>query len=299
MNDISFKKLYYFHALSETLHYGKAAKACAISQPALSVQIKELETSICARLIERDTKHLRLTALGVEFAQKTALILNQVEDLHNIARAASKQFEGRLTIGAIPTIAPYLLPSIIKSLWKSYPKIDVVPIEAITSKLVQSLLDMKIDIAIVALPIEEYAFYEVPLFEEEFMLVRPSSQASEPIPELTELTNHRLLLLEEGHCFRDQALSFCHLNNPKWQNDNVIEGNSLSTLVQMVSAGVGFTLIPKMAVKVESCAANIDIKALPSPPPKRQIGMIWRKSNPLHPHFQTITDYLINKAIIP
>jgi len=273
------KHLRYFDALARLCHFGRAAEACAITQPALSVQIKELEAMIGAPLVERSPRQVRLTALGEDFAERARDILRAVDDLDDLARAADGPLIGRLRVGVIPTVAPYLLPDIIKALGRRYPTLDLHPREAVTQRLIEGLIDSHLDIAIVALPISEPALREFALFEEDFVLVRPRDQATHPIPGPEGLQRMRLLLLEEGHCFRDQALSFCQ-TTPAASRD-LMEGSSLSTLVQMVSAGIGVTLIPEMAVPLETTSADVSIGRFAAPAPSRTIGMVWRKTNPL------------------
>ncbi|MCA0961274.1 hydrogen peroxide-inducible genes activator [Salipiger bermudensis] len=279
MANISMKHLRYFDALARLGHFGRAAELCAISQPALSMQIRELEALIGAPLVERGARQIRLTSLGEEFAARSGEILRSVDDLADLARAAQGPLVGRLRIGVIPTVAPYLLPRVITSLAQEYPGLDLRPREAVTKTLIEDLLEARLDTAIVALPISEPGLEEVALFDEEFVLVRGPGEAHKPVPDPMMLHEMRLLLLEEGHCFRDQALSYCKLS-PSVTRD-LMEGSSLSTLVQMVGAGIGITLIPEMALPIETRSAQVSLARLPAPAPVRTIGMVWRKSTPL------------------
>lgn len=286
MNGLTMKHLRYFEALARIGHFGRAAESCAISQPALSVQIRELEELVGVPLVERGGRRIRLTGLGEEFAERTRAILRSVDELEDLGRAAHGPIAGRLRLGVIPTVAPYLLPDIIKSLARLYPGIDPRPREAITQRLIEDLTEAKLDAAIVALPISEPALKEISLFEEEFVLVRPLEDAAKPVPSSDRLHEMRLLLLEEGHCFRDQALSVCNIGAGSVRD--LMEGSSLSTLVQMVGAGIGVTLIPQMAVDTETRSAAVCVSALAEPRPTRTIGMVWRKSNPLSAQLATI-----------
>lgn len=288
MNGLTMKHLRYFEALARIGHFGRAAESCAISQPALSVQIRELEDLVGVPLVERGGRRIRLTGLGEEFAERTRAILRSVDELEDLGRAAHGPIAGRLRLGVIPTVAPYLLPDIIKALARFYPGIDPRPREAITQRLIEDLTEAKLDAAIVALPISEPALKEVALFDEEFVLVRPLEDAGKPAPSSDRLHEMRLLLLEEGHCFRDQALSVCNIGAASVRD--LMEGSSLSTLVQMVGAGIGVTLIPQMAVDTETRSASVCISALAEPRPTRTIGMVWRKSNPLSAQFATIAE---------
>jgi LysR family hydrogen peroxide-inducible transcriptional activator len=185
---------------------------------------------------------------------------------------------GRLRLGVIPTAAPYLLPAIIHCLTERFPGLDLRPREAVTRRLVEGLSDGRLDAAIVALPLSEPALFEQPLFEEEFVLLRPTADADKPVPNPDMLREMRLLLLEEGHCFRDQALAFCNMPSvPR----NLMEGSSLATLVQMVGAGIGVTLIPEIAVAIETRSAAVAVARLCEPRPTRTLGMVWRRTNPL------------------
>ncbi len=289
------KHLRYFEALAQHGHFGHAAEACAISQPALSLQVKELEKVLGAPLVERGGRQIRLTSLGEEFALRARSILQAVDELGDLARASYHPFAGRLRIGVIPTVAPYLLPAIIKALAESFPQVDMRPREAVTQKLIEDLLAGRLDTAIVALPISEPSLSEQMLFDEEFVLVRSLDDAQKPVPNTEALRSMKLLLLEEGHCFRDQAISFCKLSAPL--PPELMEASSLSTLVQMVGAGIGVTLIPEMAVPIETRSASVSVARLPHPRPFRTIGMIWRRTNPLADQFSHIAD-VVQQACI-
>jgi LysR family hydrogen peroxide-inducible transcriptional activator len=188
----------------------------------------------------------------------------------------------------IPTIAPYLLPTIIGNISELHPEIDIHVRETLTEKLIRELEDGLLDTAIVALPISDTTFTKIPLLTEDFVLVRRREDKSEPIPDEKLLREMRLLLLEEGHCFREQALSFCHMRSI--QPREGLDGSSLSTLVQMVGAGIGVTLIPEMAVAVETNSAPVSIARFKGKQPSRTICMIWRKASPLAEQLLQISD---------
>lgn len=287
MNLITMKHLRYFEALARHRHFGRAAETCAISQPALSLQMKELEDILGTPLIERGARQIRLTGLGESFAARARDILRAVDELVLLGRAATGPLSGQLRIGVIPTVAPYLLPRVVQALADRFPGLDLRPREAVTRRLIDDLTEGRLDTAIVALPVSEPGLIEQPLFREEFVLVRPSEDAGKPAPSPDTLREMRLLLLEEGHCFRDQALSFCKMS-PGIARD-MMEGSSLSTLVQMVGAGIGVTLIPQMAIPIETRSAAVSVTRLPSPRPARVIGMVWRKSNPLAGQLEQVT----------
>jgi LysR family hydrogen peroxide-inducible transcriptional activator len=276
---ITLRQLRYFNALARQGHFGRAAEACAISQPALSMQIKDLEDALGAVLLERSPRQVALTTFGEEAAPRVRDILRLVDELEDLARASRDRLAGRLRIGMIPTIAPYLLPEVIGNLTRMHPELDIHVRETLTPKLIEELADGRLDTAIVALPVSEPSLVEVALFSEHFLLVRPGEDEGKPMPSSKMLRTMRLLLLEEGHCFRDQALSFCNMQSSPPRE--VLDASSLSTLVQMVSAGIGVTLIPEMAVAVETRSASVSVTRFKNPQPSRTIGMVWRKTSPL------------------
>lgn len=294
MRNLTLKQLRYFEALARHGHFGRAADVCAISQPAMSMQMRELEESLGTDLFERGARQVRLTSFGEEFALRVRDILRSVDELGDLARAARDRLVGRLRIGIIPTVAPYLLPAIIGDLTRQNPDLDLHLRETVTPKLLQELEEGRLDTAIVALPVSEPWLTEVDLFAEEFVLVRPGGDADLPVPDPDMLREMRLLLLEEGHCFRDQALSFCNTRSALPRE--LLDGSSLSTLVQMVGAGIGVTLIPEMAVPVETRSADVAIARFRDPKPSRRIGMVWRRSSPLDRQLTAIADIVRNAA---
>ncbi|MDA7606018.1 hydrogen peroxide-inducible genes activator [Pelagibacteraceae bacterium] len=288
MNNISAKQLRYFLAVAKHKNFQKAADDLNISQPALSMKIKEMEVTL-GQLIERGSKKFYLTQTGLTLISKAENIIQSFDDLKHLAANEGKI--NQLSIGAIPTVAPYLLPKILKTISKQYKDIIIEPKEAVTEKLVSYLISGKIDLAILALPTFEPLLSEALLFEEEFLLIRHINDAKKPVPNNKELSNMKLLLLEEGHCLRSQTLSFCKVTSvPK----NIMEGTTLTTLVQMVSAGIGVTLIPEIAVPFETRSAKVSISKFQQQKPKRTIGLVWRKSNPLLRQFNEIATLLKN-----
>lgn len=279
MNSLTLKQLRYFEALARHGHFGHAAQACAISQPALSMQIKELEEALGAVLVERGPRRLRLTSFGEQAAERARDILRAVDELGDLARASGEQLVGRLRLGVIPTVAPYLLPKIVGALAEAHPALEVRVRETVTPRLIAELDEGRLDAALVALPVSEPSLTEVALFAENFVLVRPGADDGKPVPSAEMLREMRLLLLEEGHCFRDQALAFCKMRTAPPRE--VLDASSLSTLVQMVGAGIGVTLIPEMAVPVETRSASVSVARFPAPEPSRTIGMVWRRTSPL------------------
>lgn len=296
MEKLTLKQFRYFEALAREGHFGRAAEACAISQPALSMQIKELEETLGTELFERSSRQLHLTGFGEAFAIRVRDVLRSVDELSEFARVAQGSFLSQLRIGVIPTIAPYLLPKIIGNLTHEYPSLDIHIRETQTEKLIQELEEGRLDTAILALPISEPSFSEIELFREEFVLVRHIADEAKPVPDSEKLRKMRLLLLEEGHCFRDQALSFCNIRSGLPSEG--LEGSSLSTLVQMVGAGVGVTLIPEMAVSVETRSAAVSVARFKSAKPQRTIGMIWRKTSPMAEQLTKVAEIVKRSANI-
>jgi LysR family hydrogen peroxide-inducible transcriptional activator len=292
--EITLRQLRYFDALAAHSRFGRAAAACGISQPALSMQIKELEEALGAQLVERGSRHVRLTKFGEEAVLRARDILRSVDELRDCARASRDGLAGRLRIGMIPTVAPYLLPTVIANIARMHPELDIHVREALTSRLIRELVEGRLDAAIVALPVSEPSLVEVALFKEHFLLVRPGEDEGTPVPSGKMLRSMRLLLLEEGHCFRDQALSFCKMQSSLPRE--ALDASSLSTLVQMVGAGMGVTLIPEMAAAVETRSASVSVARFRDPQPSRTIGMIWRKTNPLAGQLLQLSEVVCGSA---
>ncbi|MGA2055245.1 MAG: hydrogen peroxide-inducible genes activator [Bradyrhizobium sp.] len=294
MINVTLRQLRYFDALARHGHFGRAAEACAISQPALSMQIKEMEKTLGGALLERGARQLALTKFGEELLQRVRDILRSVDELGDFARASRERLAGRLRVGMIPTIAPYLLPKVIENLARLHPELDIHVRETLTPKLIKEVIEGRLDTAIVALPVSEPSLTEIALFKENFLLVRPGEQEGTPVPSRETLREMKLLLLEEGHCFRDQALSFCNMQTSPPRE--MLDASSLSTLVQMVGAGIGVTLIPEMAVAVEMRSASVSVARFKNPQPSRTIGMVWRKTSPLARQLLQISDVVCLSA---
>jgi LysR family transcriptional regulator, hydrogen peroxide-inducible genes activator len=294
MINVTLRQLRYFDALVRHGHFGRAAEACTISQPALSMQIKEMERTLGGALLERSARQVALTQFGEGLLQRVRDILRSVDELGDFARAAQDRLAGRLRVGMIPTIAPYLLPKVIENLARLHPELDIHVRETLTPKLIKEVAEGRLDTAIVALPVSEPSLTEVALFTENFLLVRPGAAEGTPVPSRDMLREMRLLLLEEGHCFRDQALSFCNMRSSPPRE--VLDASSLSTLVQMVGAGIGVTLIPEMAVAVETRSAPVSVSRFRNPQPSRTIGMVWRRTSPLARQLQQISEVVCLSA---
>ncbi len=278
---VSLRQLRYLESLAETRHFGHAAQACAVSQPALSMQIKELEDELSVSLVERRKSGIELTAQGEEIARRARTILAAVRDLLDYAKHQEGVLSGALKLGAIPSIAPYLLPSALPELQRRFPALSLQLHETMTSNLVHELLAGTLDLILVALPVDDPEVETFHLFDDRFILATKATKRNQRLRHANAemLAHDRLLLLEEGHCLRDQALSYCHMVTPEARES--FGASSLATIVQMVANGYGVTLLPEMAIASEIHAGG-DIRLLRfrTPEPKREIGLAWRKTSP-------------------
>ena len=292
----TIRQMRYFDALAATLHFGRAAELVHVSQPALSQQIKEMEETLGAKLVERSRGNTLLTRKGEEILAHVRTILSELDRLEHTARRSDGILGGLIRLGIIPTVAPYLVPRLVPHLRKAHPTIEIELREAVTDRLVGDLTEGRLDLVIAALPIDNEAISTRPLFRDRFYMAMAENDSEVLMSPLSEsdVDPSRLLLLEEGHCFRDQALSFCRIGSARPRE--IMEGSSLSTLVQMVSAGIGITLIPEMAVPVETRSAQVSIARFQSPRPSRTIGMIWRNSTPLVRQLMEIAEVIRRSA---
>ena len=289
----SIKQLKYLVALSEAGHFGRAAEACFITQPSLSAAISELENLLGAQLVERNKRQVLMTPLGNEVVSRARNILHEVDELTTMAQSASDPLSGPIHIGVIPTIGPYLLPDVMASLKSGFPKLQPLLREDQTSKLVELLMAGKLDLALIALPIDENWLEEFELFEDRFVF---ACSPNNPLThkrhlEISDIKDEKLLLLEDGHCLRDQALEVCQ--KAGWSKSADFQANSLSTLVQMVGAGIGATLLPEMSLEVEARRPDL-LKIIPfeNPVPIRRIGMVWRRSSARKREYRQLAAYL-------
>jgi LysR family hydrogen peroxide-inducible transcriptional activator len=277
---ISLKQLRYFDAVARLGHFGRAAEHCAVSQPALSMQIQELERVLGATLIERRRSGIRLTEDGREIARRAARILSDTRDLAEYARHRGTRLSGPLNFGVIPSVAPYLLPKLLPMLQERFPELELRIRETQTRQLTRELLDGDVDLLLVALPVEHPEIETIRLFEDRFLLALPASRRIDSrvraTPEI--LKGDRLLLLEEGHCLRDQALTFCNLR--RVENIDTFGASSLTTLVQMVANGLGLTLLPEICIDVEARHGALNIMRFTDPEPSRTLGLAWRATSP-------------------
>ena len=295
MTHVTLKQLRYFDALARELHFGRAAEACAVTQPALSMQIHELEQSLGLVLVERTRSGVQLTGKGAEIAARSARILGDVRDLVAYAQHSNRLLAGTLRLGVIPSVAPYLLPPLLPLLRDAYPDLELHVRETQTQPLTDELLEGKLDVLLLALPLKNPDLTNLPLFEDKFLLAVPKERKlSGRVRATKEFIEHeRLLLLEEGHCLRDQALTYCSLQ----QVDavNTFGASSLATIVEMVSAGFGITLLPEMSIGIEERGRDITLVRFVEPEPFRTVGLVWRSTSPRTSDFEEL-GRLVKKA---
>ncbi len=274
----SLKQLRYFEAVARFNHFGRAAEHCAVSQPALSMQIQELEKNLGLQLVERRSKGVRLTVEGKEMALRASRILAEVRDLTDFARQRASLLSGALHLGVIPSVAPYVLPPLLPILRDQYPGLDLHIRETQTQALLQQLLDGTLDLLLLALPVNHPEIETIRLFEDRFLLALPRTHRTQGRVRATAdlIKGDRLLLLEEGHCLRDQALTFCQLRQV--DSINTFGASSLSTIVQMVANGLGLTLLPEISVDLETRHADIRVMRFAEPEPSRTLGLAWRST---------------------
>jgi LysR family hydrogen peroxide-inducible transcriptional activator len=281
---ISFKQLRYFEAVARTRHFGKAAEQCAVTQPALSMQIQELEKTLGVQLLERGRNGVLLTEAGREIAGRANRILADTRDIVDFARRQGSVLSGPLHFGVIPSVAPYVLPALLPLIRKNFPALDLHLRETQTHHLVEELLDGGLDLLLLALPVENRQIETIKLFNDRFLLAMSKSRPMNRIRATPELLRQdRLLLLEEGHCLRDQALSYCSLR--RVDNIDTFGASNLSTIVQMVAGGLGMTLLPELSIKLECRQGDIRLMRFTDPQPRRVIGLAWRRSSPRKRHF--------------
>jgi LysR family hydrogen peroxide-inducible transcriptional activator len=290
---VSLRQLRYLESLAENRHFGHAAQACAVSQPALSMQIKELEDELKVSLVERRKSGIELTEEGEEIARRARSILAAVRDLLDYARHQEGLLSGVLKLGAIPSIAPYLLPAALPELQRRFPALRLQLRETVTSNLVRELVTGDLDLILVALPIEDPEVETFHLFDDRFILATKATKRNRRLRHANAdmLADNRLLLLEEGHCLRDQALSYCHMVTPEARDS--FGASSLATIVQMVANGYGVTLLPEMAIASEiHSSGDIRLLRFRTSEPKREIGLAWRKTSPRKRDFMQFAELL-------
>ncbi len=286
---MNIRDLKYLTALAEHKHFGRAAESCFVSQPTLSTQIKKLEVELGVTLVERDNKNVMLTNIGITIAERAGEILNDVDEIKALAKQASDPESGIFTLGLIPTIGPYLLPYAVKAIRKRFPEVKLYLHEAQTHVLTDMLKTGKVDAAIMALPISDERIDSYPIYSEAFFAALPMGHHLGKEKSLTpsQLKNEEMMLLEDGHCLRDQALDICHKMGSHEMSG--FKATSLETLRQMVASGAGATLLPTLAAESSQCSES-DISIIPftNPQPKRDIAIFYRPSSPRKVLFQEI-----------
>ena len=288
MTHVTLKQLRYFDALARVHHFGRAAEACSVTQPALSMQIQELEASLGIALVERTRSGIKLTPKGQEIAARSQRLLNDVRDLIDYAQQSTGVLSGTLRLGVIPSVAPYLLPPLLPLLRDMYPDLVLHVRETQTQPLTEELVEGKLDVLLLALPLKHPDIETLAIFQDRFLLALPKSKKLTGKVRATKelVEGDRLLLLEEGHCLRDQALTYCSLQ----QVDavNTFGASSLSTIVEMVSAGLGITLLPEICLGVEGRNREIKVIRFTDPEPARSLGLAWRRSSPRGEDFKAL-----------
>lgn len=278
---MNLRDLQYLVALADHRHFGRAAEASFVAQPTLSTQIQKLERELGVDLVERGPRQVMLTAAGESVVEHARVVLDEADTIRAIARRATDPESGSLRLGLFPTLAPYLLPHVVTSLRQRFPNLELLLVEEKTDVVVDRLLSGRLDVGLLAMPVDQAGLHHELLFTEEFVLAVPAAhplaRAGGPV-DPSVLVDEDMLLLEEGHCLRDQALDVCQLTGAKERRG--FRATSLETLRQMVAAGVGITLLPELAVQAP-VAQSTDIALLrfTEPVPSRSIAMFWRESS--------------------
>jgi LysR family hydrogen peroxide-inducible transcriptional activator len=289
---ITLRQLRYLDALARHRHFGRAADDCAVSQPALSMQIRDLERFLGVELVERRTGEASLTETGANIALRARHILSAVSDLADFAHHRGKVLCGPLRLGVIPSLAPYLLPRMLPVLQERYPELRLELRETQTKQLLEELERGNLDAVMMALPLFNPDLETIPLFEDSFLLAVPANEKTPPGPRVTPeaIDMQRLILLEEGHCLRDQALALCSVTGR-----DIVElgATSLTTVMQMVANGYGVTLLPEIAVAIEVRDQRVRLLPFSDPSPSRIIGLAWRKTSSRAREFRALGEIVI------
>ena len=283
---ITLRQLRYLAALARNRHFGKAAEECAVTRPALSMQIRELERELGVDLIERRPGEIAVTETGIEVARRADHILAATRDLVDFARHRDV-LSGPLKLGIIPTLAPYLLPRVLPLLQARYAALRLDVRETQTDTLVEELSAGALDCLLLAMPVEGADVETIALFDDRFLLAAP---AAEPLPKrrvtVADVDQRRLILLEEGHCLREQALAFCASKTR--DTPAGLGATSLATVMQMVANGYGVTLVPEIAADVEVRDARVKLTRFAAPEPGRVIGLAFRRTSPRRKDFDAL-----------
>ncbi len=292
---MTLRDLEYLVALADTRHFGRAAARCHVSQPTLSTQIRKLEDSLGAHLVERRPRRVAITTEGAAVLERARRMLRDAEDIRALARASQDPLAGQLKVGLIPTLGPYLLPRVTPRIARALPKLQLMLHEYQTAALVERTLAGELDLAILALPAETKGLVTRPLFAEAFLVAMPENHrlAARRRIKSSDLSGEKLLLLEEGHCLRDQALEVCARAGTEEQD---FRATSLETLRQMVAAGLGITLLPRVAAAGPFASARgLAVRPFAPPAPNRVVGAAWRRTTSRRDAIGAVCD-IISKA---
>nr|WP_196107832.1 MULTISPECIES: hydrogen peroxide-inducible genes activator [unclassified Ochrobactrum] len=290
------RQMRYFDALATTLHFRKAAELAHVSQPALSAQIAEMEALAGAPLFERSQRQVIMTELGKQLYPGIQTVLRELHSLEEIAAQSRGLLQTRLRLGIIPTVAPYLVPVLIPLLRERHPSFRLQLRESVTARLLDELHAGDIDAIVAALPIDDERLTQRKLFDDRFLIATSTNDQTVLASPMTQdnVALDRLLLLEEGHCMRDQALAVCSL--PPQRQLVKYGATSMTTLLQMVSHGMGLTLIPEIAVRAEARSNHMRIVPFDDEQPKREIALFWRRQSMRRKDFNALADCIIESA---
>ena len=297
MADIKLKDLRYLVAVADTRHFGHAAEHCFVSQPTLSAQLKKLEQSLGVQLIERRPSNVALTEAGEQIVARSRRILEACEDLTAVARTHRDPLAGRLRVALLPTIAPYLLPLVAQPLRRALPRLELHLHEYQTGPMLAKLRGGELDLGILALPVDLDGLEARRLYGEPFTVALPAGHrlAKRERVHVSDLEGERLLLLEEGHCLREQALAVCSRVGLGESQD--FRATGLETLRQMVATGAGITLLPQLATEgAYANARGVAVLPFAKPVPTRQIGAIWRKSTALRAAIDAVCELIAKRV---
>lgn len=289
---LTIRQLRYFEALAETLHFGKAARHLNISQPALSAQIAQMEEHFGSTLFERRPTGVAITTDGKAVRERARRILAELRDLEGLARSSEALLSGELRLGLIASLAPYLLPSLLAQLSRSYPQLSISVRENVTATLADDLLRGELDCVVLALPAPHKGLETIAIADDPFFLAVPEAQAkriSSPVSR-TVLQAERLILLEEGHCLRDQALDVCRIAESR--DLASVGATSLATLLRMVAGGLGITLAPQSALATERRAGGIAFLPFEAPAPARTLALAFRASSGRRRDFERLAEMM-------
>lgn len=292
----SLRQLGYLVELADRLNFRAAAEAQFVTQSTLSAGIKELETVLGVQLVERNQRSVRLTAMGEEVARRARDLLAAATDLAETARTAAVPLSGRLRLGAIPTIAPFLLPQVLPPLRRAHPQLKLYLREDLTDRLIGQLRAGSLDIALIALPYDTGDLYVQELFRDEFWFVARENDpaAKEKEVAVRKLDPHGVLLLEEGHCLRDHTITACGPRRGGWETG--VEATSLYTLIQMVEGGLGVTLLPEITLKAGILkGTNLIARPLSSPAPARTLALITRRTSPRVRDSKLLAEFILEQ----